>query len=396
VNHQKEFSIKTNGIRPENLRLDPDRLYTFKSPLKMAIARTVDTIGSWFFSPSGQSVDWKSIKKIAVLRLDHLGDVILALPAIKALEEALPQAQVDFIVGPWAKDIVEMAGLRSTPKVFSACWFAREGSKNRGRKLTELLREGQYDTVIELRGDFRHILAMYRAGIRFRVGLAKTGLGFLLTHRLVYRPGQHEMKRNLDTLEQAGIQLSNKQEYPQLYTRKKDEETQREIRQKLGITRPVIAIHATCAATSKRWPVSNWQQLIDRLPEDMDVAMIGTDLEKSGVEEIQKGCHRRVFLTAGALNLPNLSAFLKESRLFIGVDSGPAHIAAAVGTPVVSLYSGTNVVDQWGPRGPKVTIIQKTPSCSPCELTVCPIGNECMNQIGVEEVLGSVTKSLEL
>jgi ADP-heptose:LPS heptosyltransferase len=376
---------------PESLRVNPDRPYAYKSSFKTAFVRALDAIGGLFFPPSRQAIDWKSLKKIAVLRLDHLGDVMMALPVIKELEQALPNAQVDFFIGPWAKDIVEIAGLRATPKVFSASWFEREGVRrgtwNSIKALEELLGEGEYDAVIELRGMGQHILSMYKARIKHRVGMARMGLAFLLTHRLVYQPGLHEISRNLESLKQAGIDLSTPNEFPQLYPRKEDEQSQTEVRQKMGITRPVIAVHAICSAPAKRWPVSRWQQLMDQLPEEMDVVMIGTEGEKPGIEEIQKACRRKIFSAAGLLNLPALAAFLKECKLFIGVDSGPAHIAAAVGTPVVSVYSGINAADRWGPQGQQVTIIQKKPPCSPCELVTCPFDNECMRQIEVQEVL---------
>jgi ADP-heptose:LPS heptosyltransferase len=386
-------------LKPESLRVNPDRPYAYKSSLKTALVWVLDAIGGLFFSSSRQTIDWKSFKKIAVLRLDHLGDVMMALPAIKELEQAIPNAQVDFFIGPWAKDIVEIAGLRATPKVFSASWFEREGTRRGNwdsiKALEELLREGDYDAVIELRGMAQHILAMYKAGIRYRVGMARMGLAFLLTHRLIYQPGFHEIERNLESLKQAGIDFSIPKEFPQLYPQKEDEQSQREIRQKLGITRPVIAVHAICAAPAKRWPVSRWQQLMDQLSEEMDVVIIGTEGEKPGIEEIQKGCRRKIFSTAGLLNLSALAAFLKECKLFIGVDSGPAHIAAAVGTPVVSVYSGINAADRWGPQGKVVKIIQKTPTCSPCELVICPFDNECMRQIEPQEVLIEIQRLLK-
>jgi len=396
MNLRDNLSPKKSRIMPEGLRIDPDRRYAFKSPLKTRIVRIADAFGGRLFPPSTQPIEWRSLKKIAVLRLDHIGDVMMALPAVKALGQALPEAKIDFIVGPWAKDLVETAGLRATPRIFSAKWFTREGAKGGGvKKLKGLLREGQYDAVLELRGVERHILAIYGAGIKYRVGLARTGLGFLLTHRLVYRPGLHEIERNLDLLKQAGIDFGSPPEFPRLYPREENDQTQIEARRKLGIARPVIAIHAVCSAPAKRWPVTNWQRLIESLPKEMDVALIGSEGEKSGIEEIQQGCGRKVYSTVGLLNLPALAAFLKECRLFIGLDSGPAHIAAAVGTPVVSVYSGINSADRWGPRGRQVTILQRKPACSPCELVACPFDNSCMRQIAVEEVLTRVQDSLK-
>ena len=376
-------------IDPSKLKRDPNRPYAFKSRLKTLCMRFMDAVGGMLFGHTNPGVEWKAAKKIAVLRLDHLGDVLLALPALKALEQALPQAQVDLFIGPWAKEALEIAGLRATPQVFSASWFARKGVPKPGSvdELKKILAEGKYDAAIELRGDFRHILAMYRAGIPNRVGLARTGFGFLLTHSLVFRAGLHETRRNLDLLEQAGVPLIQKTEFPELHPRSGDNQAAKTVFQKLGITQPIVVIHAVCPNPAKRWPSENWKKLIGGLPGNLDVVLIGTEAEREGMEEIQKGCNRKVFIAAGLLNLPVLAAFLKESALFVGVDSGPAHVAAAVGTSVLSLYSGTNVAAQWAPRGTKVEVLQKTPSCSPCELTVCPIGNECMRLITVEEAL---------
>lgn len=381
-------------MRVEDLRLDPNRPYAFKSPVKRALAGLLDKLGSGFFKAPEPPVDWERIRKVAILRLDHLGDVLLALPAVQALEKALPRAQVDFIVGPWAKDIVGIAGLQSSSRIFSASWFSRSVKGQGVQNLEEMLRQGGYKVGIDLRGDFRHIWAMYRAGIPHRIGPIRTGLGFLLTHPIISPGGIHEIEMNFNCLEQAGLQLPDKPPFPRLFIRPEDKEAQQKVRRQLGITRPVVALHATCLASAKRWPTDNWRQLIEELPGNMDVVLIGTGMEKSGMEEIQKGSKRMVFLAAGLLSLPALAAFLKDCKLFIGVDSGPAHIAAAVGTPTLSLYSGTNVASQWAPRGPRVTVLQGKTPCSPCELADCPIGNECMRLIGVDEVLKAVQSML--
>jgi heptosyltransferase-2 len=382
---------------PADFKVATDGPYVFKSRFKTALVRFMDRIGNLFSSPS-KPVPWSSVKKVAVLRLDHIGDVLLALPCMEALIERLPQAQIDFFVGPWAKDAAELSGLKYEVKVFLAPWFLRGTARSWGWKsikaLNRTLQAGHYDVVIDLRGDFRHILAMKMAGIPVRIGGTRTGGGFWLTHPGQFKPELHEVDRNLDLLAQTGLEPVLRDKNPKLFPSARHENEAREIQTRLNLTKPVIVLHPTCAATAKRWPVESWKKLINGLPEGFDVVMIGTDGEKSDMQAIVQGCSRKVILAAGLFNLGALAAFLKNCALFIGVDSGPAHIAAAVGISVISLFSGTNSAAQWKPRGAQVNVFQNKVECSPCELTVCPIEHHCMTGIAVTEVAESITRLL--
>jgi ADP-heptose:LPS heptosyltransferase len=331
------------NINPVKLKKNPDRMYTIKSPLKALAVRCVDLAGNIFFSSEPGPVDWRQVRKIAVLRLDHLGDVLMALPAVRALERALPEAQVDLFIGPWAEGIVEIAGLRAGIQKIEVSWFSRDPAR-RGtlasiKELRNRLKTGGYDAALELRGDSRQILALAGSGIKDRIGLARSGFGFLLNHLCEFRKGLHEVDRNFDVVEQAGISLPRPAPGElNLFPREKDRQKALEVRGKLGVSGPVIAIHATGSTRAKRWPASHWPKLIDALPAGMAVVLIGVESEKKELEEIRRASARKVHSAAGLMDLPTLAAFIKDCRLFIGVDSGPAHIAAAVGTPVVCLF----------------------------------------------------------
>ena len=386
-------------MNPARLKVAPPDPYVFKSPLRRKIAAGMDFLGSLFNSPSGVSVDWTRVKKIAVLRLDHLGDVLLALPFLESLQRQLPQAPVDFYLGPWAEGLKELFPVPVNVKLFAAPWFDRSGplmgSAEGVRALSNSLREGGYDAVIDLRGDFRHIRAMKRAGIPVRVGQGITGGRFWLTHPLEYRPGLHEIDRNLDVLAQMGLQTQGSSAFPRLLSRPQDEKAAEEAMSSHEVRRPFIAIHATCQASAKRWNEERWRSLVERLPADKDIVVTGSAGEREEAEKIFGPAGKRVIFAMGTLSLPGLAAFLKKASLFIGVDSAPAHIAAAMGTPVLSLFSGTNLTAQWGPRGRRVTLLQKETSCSPCERAVCPLENQCMEMIGLDEVLEKAKALLE-
>jgi heptosyltransferase-2 len=387
------------NIDPKSLSLNPDRPYAFKSPLKTFFVQVVDFVGMLLFKPSQKPIQWQSMTKIGILRLDQLGDVILALPTLEALSEFLPNTQIDFIVDAGAKELVEMSRLRINVQVFHAPWLAKSKSKwgfvKSVKSLTDFFRKGHYDAVIDLRGDFRHILAMKWSGVPIRIGRTLTGGGFWLTHPVVRQSGLHEVDQNLDLLKKVGIVISDKERTPKLFPPELDNSMWVQIRSSLELNWPVVAIHATCTASAKWWPVSYWCRLIESLPDHLNVIILGAESEKNDIEKIAGECKRKVTVAAGVFRLPELGAILKQCELFIGVDSGPAHIAASVGAPVISIFSGTNLAAQWAPRGRQVSLFQKKVSCSPCEEAECPLGNECMNLITVDEVLSRVNYLLD-
>lgn len=208
-----------------------------------------------------------------------------------------------------------------------------------------------------------------------------------MTHPLIYRSGLHEIERNLDALVQLGLKKGPEKSWPRLVVKGSEEKAASTKLRSLGIKGPFAVLHATCAAPAKRWPKENWKVLVEKLPAQMTVLIVGSKSEEEDASQIFGACRRKVVFAMGTFPLAVLAAVLKKCSLFIGVDSAPAHIAAAVGAPVVSLFSGTNEASQWGPRGSHVEILQKKTPCSPCERTVCPIGHDCMVQIGVEKVL---------
>ncbi len=378
---------------PSFFAVKPPGPYAFKSPLKRALVHGMDALGSLLMQPPRKPIDWLFVQRVAVLRLDHLGDVLLTLPALKALREELPRAQIDFITGPWGLEAAKMGGQADRVLVFEAPWFARParaGVWGATEALSRLLRAGGYDAVIDFRGDLRHAWAARKAGIPLRIGQALTGGRFLLTHPARYYSNLHEIEQNISLLRQAGLFPRALPSWPVFKAGEEDTRTVEKVKRELGLGENFIVLHPLPATPAKRWMAEKWGQLIDGLPGDFDVVMIGVQTDAAYLEEIQKGCRRKVISAAGLFTLPQLAAFLGQCRLFIGVDSGPAHIAAAVGVPVISLFSGTNRVCQWAPWGSQVTVLQKETECSPCELQECPFGNECMRRIEVGEVLSLV------
>ena len=159
-------------------------------------------------------------------------------------------------------------------------------------------------------------------------------------------------------------------------------------------------VQAACGTNAKRWSQESWAEVLQGLPAEVSVVLLGSAGERVEMEQIARRVQRPMAVAAGRLSLSGLAAFISTSRLMLSVDSGPAHLAAVQGVPVVSLFSGTNRAPQWapkapGPQGAAVQVLQATGlPCSPCELSDCPYGNACMNALEPAEVLRAAAELL--
>jgi ADP-heptose:LPS heptosyltransferase len=378
------------------------RAYRYRSAALRAAAAGFDAAGWLLPVPRRwQRVDLSALRRVAVLRLDHLGDLLLALPALGRLRAALPDAEIHLYTGPWGAELAGLFSAVDAVKVTPAGWFRRPGPR-RGAwgdvaALTRSLRDGGYDLSLDLRGDLRHHLAAWAAGVPLRAGHGITGGGFLLTHEAAYRPGAHESDQALAVLEALGLPDRGMPSAPALRLPPAAVAQARALRRALGLGPRFVAVQAASGAAAKRWPVEHWAAWLKGLPRGLDACLLGSAVERDEMEALAKaaaGSGRRVAVAAGALSLPGLAAFIRLSRMMASVDSGPAHLAQALGVPVLSLFSGTNVAAQWAPRGPQVTVLQAQGIiCAPCGLSDCPIGNACMRALGPLDA-GAAARSL--
>ena len=382
----------TLSSNPERLSKGWPRPYVYPSAMKRGAARLLDFFMSLVFPPSPLSIPWHRIGRVAVLRLDHMGDVLNSFEALHQLRLSLPKARIDLFTGRWGKDAAAMSDALNDIFVVDVPWFQR------GKRIAwpwkaiaalgQRLRVGRYDLVIELRGDLRHHLAARLSGAPWRLGCAQTAGKFLLTHPVMFQAGLHESDQNLRVLKTHGLKFQN-EKISGLKISSEAKRQAADLAENLKLKKTYVAIQAACGTQAKRWQAEKWAELIDRMI-GQDIVLLGSADERAEMMALAKLCKHKPKIAAGHLSLQGLAAFLKNASLLISVDSGPAHLAARVGTKVISLYSGTNRAEQWTPRGGRVRLIQKKPACWPCELSVCPFNNECMRRIEVDEVMDLV------
>ena len=370
------------------------RRYPFKSFWKRLLAACFDAIGRVLCFPLRglrKPLDIASIQRILVIRLDHIGDVVMTRPAIRALHKKFPQASIDLVVDEEIAPLFENSKEIRTVIPVKQCWFSRTAAWNQKwaafRRLVAVLKNKSFDLGIDFRGDLRNILLMHWGGVRYRVGYGRTGGGFLLDEDVPFDESQHQVRLNLNLLNSFHIAQDNKL-LPFEYTPEKAREFWETVGQVSSTTvLPRVVVHMGAGTSSKLWPFENFQALIQKIDQEAlaQMVLIGTGTEREATSDLKIQSERFIDMR-GKTALRDLPILFDACDIFIGNDSGPSHIAAAQGLEVVLLASGTNNMQYWYPWTERLSLLQHEVPCSPCELSVCPIeGHPCMEMISVEQ-----------
>ncbi|MBI4432808.1 MAG: lipopolysaccharide heptosyltransferase II [Candidatus Omnitrophica bacterium] len=338
--------------------------------------------------------EWKSSGGLRVLfiRLDRIGDLALSLPAVEAVKEQFPNAHLSLMTRSYTQDL-----LQGHPLLDEVIPYRYEkGGRHRSllgywRFLKEIRRRN-FDVVFILHPSTRSHLLPALAGIPYRVGF-DSRLPFLLTHRAADRRHEgkrHESEYTLDVVRAFGVQSSPDKKFEIPLTA-------------YDIQKPksggMIALHPGASCPSKRWPQERYAELARQLKEKLGlpIALIGGKEEMELGKALSSRLGDGVVDLTGRLSLRELTIFLKSCRLLISNDSGPVHVAAAVGTPVLTLF-GRNAAGlsaaRWKPLGAGHRIIQKDVGCVTCLAHRCTINFECLKAISTEEVSATAVDML--
>lgn len=333
-------------------------------------------------------------RRILLIRTDRIGDVLLSTPAIKAVRQAYPNAHIAMMVRPYAADIVD-----GNPYLDEVVLYDKDG-EHKGifstLRFAAGLRKKRFDLAIIFHPTNRSNIIPFLAGIPERVGYDRKG-GIFLTKRLKdtkHLGRKHEIDYNLDVLLAAGIEAKDRA----LYMPVKDED-ERIIERffvlnGLGTKDTIIAIHPGASCPSKRWPAYRFGRVADELinRHKVKVVIIGGPADIKTVGEAETGMLNKPIVLSEGHSLGEVAALLRRCRIFISNDSGPVHIAVAVGTPVISIFGRLDPglsPARWGPVGLKDIVIHKDVGCKECLAHNCKINFKCLDAITVEDVLGA-------
>lgn len=334
-------------------------------------------------------VDRSQVQKILVIKLRAVGDVLLSTIVTKNLRLAFPSSRIEYLTEPPSVDL-----LKTNPFIDDVMVYDR--SRMSGLGLIQRVRGKEFDLVIDLFGNPRTALITRLSGARYRVGFRFRGRSYAYNIPVPPRGGDvHNTQFNLDAIEAIGVDIQDRNIY--FHVTPNDDEVVGAVLKSEGLAGKFIAgINAGGGWYTKRWVLERFARLADLLIEQYkaSVILLWGPGQKSDVESIQSMMKHKAFIPPET-TLLQLGALLKRCSILISNDSGPMHIAAAVGTPVVGIYGPTNPILQ-GPYGSRHVVVRnETLECLGCNFTRCPIGHPCMRELSVDDVLNGVKRLLK-
>ncbi len=341
----------------------------------------------------------KETRRLLVVRLDNIGDVVMLGPALRALRAALPETHMTLLTSPAGAQIAPLLPWVDDVWVRRVVWqdasFSMPLDPEREQDLVSGLAAGGFGAAFIFtsfsQSPYPPAYACYLAGVPLRIGESKEFGGSVLSHRFVAPPDEtHQVDRNLWLVESAGLPLAGRRLELRL-----NDQTLRQAERLLedaGLepARPFLAVAPGASCPARTYEPAKMAEVTRRLVEEagMPAVVVGSRRDASAAEAVTAAATGRapVKSLVGRTSVPELAALLSRARLLVGNDSGPMHVADAFGRPMVILFSGTDLEDQWRPRGSPARLLRRPTFCSPCYRFECPYDMECL-QISPGEVV---------
>lgn len=343
--------------------------------------------------------------RILIIKLKHIGDVLLATPAVSALREKFPKGYISILVrkgseemvtgNPKIDEVITYNGFKDHPlpwKILEEIGFAFR------------LRKRRFDLVIELGFGDREAIYGLLSGARYRVGFDPGNKGFLgrrytLTDRFPMDNSKHIVERDLELVRPLGVKIGKKE--LELYYSPKDGEFAEGLLEENRIKNDfIVVIHPTSRWLFKCWTDEGNAKIADYLQKEKGAKVIITsgpdtrEVEKA--ERIIGLMETKPISILGTLTLKQLAALIDRADLFIGVDSAPMHMAAALKTSVIAFF-GPSGEHNWAPWGEGHIVIKKDMPCRPCGRAGCNDSkrSECLEAITINDVIPHIDDKIK-
>lgn len=332
-------------------------------------------------------IDPSRIRKILLIRLRRIGDVVMTTPAITALREGFPKAEITYVIDKPYRELVE-----GHPDLDSVIVLPRELGFKEFRKHIRQIRREVYDAVIDFHGGPRASLLTFFSRAHLKIGYRIKYKSLIYDIKLPREPEQgyfHSVENHVNLVKALGIDLPS---IPRLSlpspTETEAENIRRFIQENALENTKIITLHISAGNEFRDWGAERLSQLtalLSQVPR-AKVVLIGSGEDSQNEEEIKRKSDVPFLSMVNRLNLRELREIISLSTLFVGPDSGPMHIAATTATPIVA-YFGPTLPAHFGPWKAQSTLLEKDFDCRPCRQRQCIHEDfRCLRTISPEEV----------
>ncbi len=351
-------------------------------------------------------IDWKKVKRVLIVKLRSIGDTVLSTPSLIALRRFVPDAQIDILLEDWVAPLLD--GCDSVDNVISV------GSGIADRVKTAFyLRRRRYDVAINLHGGTTATFFTGASGVAHRVGYREYRYSFIYNHLLSSASDfweaefTHSAEQQLALLGFVGVPVSDRPKSRLAVTESSLISLERKFQERFHqekdgnsvsfAEKAYALLHPASAFATKQWPTENFAQTAEFLAAKGIISVAVASKTESEILDRLKLESQVPILTFDDLSLPEITALASRASLFVGNDSGIAHIAAAVDTPSVVVFGSSNR-NHWRPwtEAPNEMVFNELP-CQPCAGYECKVFGEpkCILSVEPFEVFGAIERVLK-
>jgi heptosyltransferase-2 len=350
-------------------------------------------------------IDASAIRSVLVRGTNWVGDSVMSVPALRLVRACFPSARITLLIRPWVRDVFSAVDFVDDVILYDAA--GRHGGAAGFLRLARELRDGAFDLAILLQNAFGAALLTRAARIPLRLGYARDARAALLTHPVRIDPAVrrvHQSYYYAGILSGAGLlpgpPWEDSASLPpvRIGVKNEDRSAARALLAASGIGRGELVAGINPGAAygpAKCWLADRYAEVADRLVEQhaARIVLLGSAGEVPAAQDVARRMRRPAVMLAGRTSLGQLMGVISECSLLVTNDSGPMHLAAALGVPQVAIFGSTNEIAT-GPLSRAARVVKHQVPCNPCLLRVCPIDFRCMTRVGVEEVWSAVTEQI--
>lgn len=328
-------------------------------------------------------------QSILVIDLLYLGDLMFATPFFKELRKNFPKARIDLIANSVFSSIMDGNPNLNNIYAYNKKWTIRQSIEFARR-----LRQNNYDLGINIHGSWRSAILLKLIHPSFSIGYGEKGKGIFLNRKLKQSQSQHMVNVYLNVLREMGLEVEAGLPFLEVNELVRDKINQMLSSWGIDTKEKLIALNTGGTWQTKRWTEDGFARLGDVLNRNYGrVIFVGGPGDLSIVERIVAMMETKPVIATGKTDLQELAALLDRCDLVISNDSGPVHVAAAVGTPTITIFGPSDDI-KYRPLGEKHKIVKTGIECRPCGKHQCPLGHHrCMTEITVDQIINVIEKN---